>query len=123
MSGEGTLPARPLLYAPMMMKTRSGGTRARDAAFVICPKCDEGCVIRRSARVSETVKHLDAICSNPGCGHTFAAQVVFVHSYSPGLIDRPDLHLPICPPQYAPSITARRADADEDDGQISMFSG
>ena len=57
----------------------------------------------------------------PCCGHTFAAQVVFVHSYSPGLIDRPDLDLPVCPRDQVPHVSARKV--EEDPAQISMFSG
>ena len=121
MSGEGHLPNRPVIHAPMMMRLRSGGALAKDTAFITCPKCEEPCFIRRSERVSERVKHLEAHCTNTGCAHTFAAEVVFVHSYSPGLIDRPDLDLPVCPREKVPYVTARKL--DEDGNQISMFSG
>lgn len=121
MSGEGYLASRPLINAPLQTRLRSGGKMAKDSAFIICPKCDEPCFIRRSERITEKVKHLEAHCTNTGCGHTFAAQVVFVHSFSPGLIDRPDLDLPVCPRDQVPHVSARKA--DEDSAQISMFSG
>lgn len=122
MSGEGHLAPRPMISAPLQMRLRSGGKPAKDSAFITCPKCDEPCFIRRSERITEKVKHLEAHCTNTGCGHTFAAQVVFVHSYSPGLIDRPDLDLPVCPREQVPHVSARKAD-EEDPAQISMFSG
>lgn len=120
MSGEGHLPNRPLIHAPLMLRLRSGGTQS-STAFITCPKCEEPCVIRRSDRITEKVKHLDALCSNTGCGHTFAAEVVFLHSYSPGLIDRPDLDLPVCPRNLVPHVTSHKP--EDDDSQISMFSG
>lgn len=121
MSGEGHLSNRPLVYAPLQFRLRSGGSQAGTAALVTCPKCDEPCFIRRSDPVTERVKDLEAHCTNTGCAHTFALQLVFVHSISPGLIERPDLDLPVCPRNQIPHVTARKPDKDGD--QISMFSG
>lgn len=123
MSGEGHLSARPMVHAPLEFRLRGGSTSPkRDTALIICPKCEEPCFIRRSSRVTERVKDIEAHCTNTGCGHTFALQLVFVHSISPGLLDRPDLDLPVCPRDQIPHVTARKP-AGEDDAQISMFSG
>lgn len=122
MSGEGHLSHRPMIHAPLQFRLRAGSTSAsRDGALIICPKCSEPSFIRRSTRLTERVKEIEAHCTNTGCGHTFLLQLVFVHSYSPGLIERPDLDLPVCPRDQVPHVTARSPDHDED--QISMFSG
>lgn len=74
MSGEGLLRG-PLIHAPLEFRIRSGGAPAKDSAFITCPKCEAPCFIRRSERITETVKHLHAHCTNTGCGHTFLSQV------------------------------------------------
>lgn len=113
---------RPMVEAPLHFRLRSGGSKSKSAALVICPKCDAPCFIRRSDQKSERVKHLTANCTNSGCGHTFLAELVFVHSFNPGLIDRPDLDLPVCPPSEVPHIMPPEG-KDQDPRQISMFSG
>lgn len=112
----------PLIEAPLAFRLRSGGKPSKDDALVICPKCEAPCFIRKSDRVSERVKHILAHCTNTGCAHTFLLELVFVHSISPGLIDRPDLDLPICPSNRVPNVIPPRRDKDDGD-QISMFSG
>ncbi len=121
MSGEGHLPNRPVVYAPLQFRMRSGGVQSKQDALILCPKCDEPSFIRRSDRVTETVKEIEAHCTNTGCAHTFLLQMVFVHSYSPGLIDRPDLNLPVCAREKVPHVTTRNPEKDA--AQISMFSG
>jgi Ogr/Delta-like zinc finger. len=125
MSGEGHLSPRPLIEAPLQFRMRSGGAQVNaDRAFLLCPKCDAPCFIRRSERITPKVKHLTAHCTNTGCGHTFLAEVTFVHSFSPGLIDRPDLDLPVCPRDQVPHVVPPRADGPAPDpDQISMFEG
>lgn len=120
MSGEGLLPAFRLIEAPLEFRLRSGGAPAKDSAFLTCPKCGAPCFIRRSERVTETVKHLHAHCTNTGCGHTFMAQLSFVHSFNPGLIHRPDLNLPVCPRDQVPQVMPPSRDGP-DDGQTSLF--
>jgi hypothetical protein len=111
----------PIVHAPLDFRTRSGGRKSKkDGAFITCPKCDEPCFIRRSIRITETVKHLVSHCTNTGCGHTFLAELAFVHSFNPGLIERPDLNLTVCPRDKVPHTMAR-SPADQDPNQISMF--
>ena len=93
---------------------------SKDSALITCPKCEAPCFIRRSVRVTETVKHLTAHCTNSGCGHTFLSEIVFVHSFNPGLIDRPDLKLAQCPADQIPHVLPPSRDGP-DDGQMSMF--
>jgi hypothetical protein len=115
----GPRPA-PLVYAPLEFRVRSGGAPSKDSAFITCPKCEAPCFIRRSQRITAKVKHLDAHCTNTGCAHTFMAEVSFVHTFSPGLIERPDLDLPICPREKVPQVMpAGRNTAN--DSQMSMF--
>jgi hypothetical protein len=122
MSGEGMIASARLIEAPLQFRLRSAATQAtRDSAFILCPKCEAPAFIRKSERVTPTVKHLICHCTNSGCGHTFLAQVVFVHSFNPGLIERPDLDLPQCPREQIPHVLPPRRDGPEDDDQMSMF--
>lgn len=117
-----TADQRPLIEAPLRFRTSSGGERAKHNALITCPKCDAPCFIRRSIRVSARVKHIDAHCTNTGCGHTYMLELVFVHSYNPGLINRPDLDLPECPRDQVPHVLPpQRGAGDEDSDQMSMF--
>lgn len=120
MSGEGHLQSRPLIHAPLEFRMRSSGTQA-NRAFVLCPKCEAPGFIRRSERITVTVKHLHCHCTNTGCGHTWLMELTFVHSFNPGLIDRPDLNLKVCPREQVPHVLPPEKGAD--DGQISMFTG
>lgn len=106
MSGEGSaLIKGPLLEAPMQFRLQPGGARSGDGCFLRCPKCDAPAAIRRSDRPTPTVTQLIAICSDvSGCGHSFRADIVFVHTLSPGLIERPDLNLPVCPRDQVPHV-------------------
>jgi hypothetical protein len=56
-----------------------------------------------SERITATVKHMNAHCTNTGCGHTLM-ELSFVHSFNPGLIDRPDLNLKVCPREQIPHV-------------------
>lgn len=123
MNAQGGKPhGQPLIQAPLEFRVRSGGAPARDSALITCPKCEAPCFIRRSERITEKVKHLHAHCTNTGCGHTFMAEISFVHSFNPGLVERPDLDLPVCPRDKVPHVLPPRA-GDGDSDQISMFSG
>jgi hypothetical protein len=100
MSGEGHLQARPLVHAPLEFRMRSAAHRPA------APSC---CAPKRGARpssavrsITATVKHMNAHCTNTGCGHTFLMELSFVHSFNPGLIDRPDLNLKVCPREQSP---------------------
>lgn len=111
----------PLIEAELEFRLRSGGSPAKDSAFVTCPKCEAPCFIRKSIRITVIVKHLIAHCTNSGCGHTFKAEVAFIHSLVEGNIDRPDLNLPVCPRDQVPHILPPARDGPDSD-QISMFS-
>lgn len=113
-------PLGPLIEAPLEFRLRSGGAPAKDSAFIVCPKCDAPCYIRKSLRLTQTVKHLICHCTNSGCGHTFRAEVAFIHSLVEGNIDRPDLNLPVCPREQVPHVLPPvRSDSDTD--QTSFF--
>lgn len=112
---------QPLIEAPLSFRVRSGGQQAKGDALVLCPKCDAPCTIRHSVRVTETVKDIVCHCTNTGCAHTFLSQISFVYSYNPGLIDRPDLDLPVCPRDRVPHIIPPSRHGDGDPDQISMF--
>lgn len=121
MSGEGALPARrPLIEAPLEFRLRSGGSLSKDSALITCAKCDAPAFIRKSTRVTETVKHMICHCTDSGCGHIFRMELVFVHTLVPGLIPRPDLNLPVCPVGDVPHVRPP-ATRDEDDEQTTLF--
>lgn len=110
----------PLIHAPLEFRLRSGGAPAKDSAFVTCPKCEAPCFIRRSERITETVKHLTAHCTNSGCGHIFKVEVSFIHSLVEGNIQRPELNLPVCPREEVAHVLPPVRDGP-DERQRSMF--
>lgn len=98
MSGEGGgLIKGPLVEAKMQFRLQPGGRKSGAGCFVNCPKCEQPAFIRRSERVTPTVTQMTCHCTNSGCGHTYRADIVFVHSLVEGNVDRPDLGLPVCP--------------------------
>ncbi|NOW46206.1 hypothetical protein FHW96_002364 [Novosphingobium sp. SG751A] len=121
MSGEGTLQSRPLIIAPMELRLRSGGTQATNRALVTCPDCDAPMVIRRSERQTQTLKTMDVICTNPGCGTTGGMELSFIHYYSRGTNPRPGLHLKACPRERIPQVLPPSPGAHDDPDQMSMF--
>lgn len=120
MAGEGILPARPLMLAPLEFRTRSGGRHSPQNSLVTCPVCEAPAFVRRSERVTRTVKHLHGHCTNTGCGATFRAEIALIHMFNPGLDPDPDL--PICQRDQVPHVLPPAREG-EDDSQISMFSG
>lgn len=120
MSGEGVIRNQPVIYTPLQFRLRSGGAQAKDKAFITCPKCGAPMFIRDSDPQTETVKHLFTHCTNTGCGLTGMHELVFVHYFNPGLVDRPDLNLTACPREKIPHIVPPpRIPAD--DRQMTMF--
>lgn len=120
MSGEGAgLISGPLVAAPLEFRLRPGGRSAGDGCFLRCPKCDVQAAIRRSDRLTPTTTQMECHCTNTACGHTFRADIVFVHSISEGNIDRPDLDLPVCPREQRTHIVPAARDGPDD--QVSMF--
>lgn len=105
------------VYAPLQFRRRSGGEPAGSSAFVTCPVCEAPMLIRRSDRVTNTVKTLEGHCSNTGCGATGAFEVTLRHLYNPGL--HPDPGLPVCPREKVPQVYPPPRDLD--DRQVSMF--
>ncbi|MBA4766092.1 MAG: ogr/Delta-like zinc finger family protein [Porphyrobacter sp.] len=110
---------RPMVEAPLKFRLRSGGNRGASGCFVHCPKCDAPAFIRRSDRPSPTVAQLWVHCSDSACGHTWRADIVFVHTLSPGTIERPDLDLPVCPKSEL--VHVRPPSRDGPEGQDTLF--
>jgi len=115
MSGEGAaLVAGPMVEAPLEFRLRIGGNTARRNHSLLCPRCEAPAFIRRSQRVSEQVTQMECHCSNTACGHTYRADVVFVHSICEGNFPRPDLNLPVCPRDQITHVRPPGEHADED---------
>lgn len=120
MSGEGAaLVSGPMVEAPLQFRLRPGGNPEGKGCFLICPKCEVHAFIRRSERVTPTVTQMHCHCTNSACGHTWRADIVFVHSLAPGNIDRPDLDLPICPRDQVEHVVPPARAGPEN--QSSMF--
>jgi len=115
-----TTMARKMIFAPMMLRFQPGGKKSGKGCFLQCAKCDAPAVIRRSDRPSPVVTQLIGICTDAACGHTFRADIVFVHSLSPGTIDRPDLALPVCPPKDLTHIRPP-SEAEPDASEPTFF--
>lgn len=111
---------RPLIEANLEFRLRSGGAPAKDSAFIVCPKCDAPCFIRKSLRLTQTVKHLICHCTDSGCGHIFRSEVAFIHSLVEGNIARPDLDLAVCPRDQVPHVRPPVRDGPDPD-QSSLF--
>jgi Ogr/Delta-like zinc finger len=106
--------------SPPESRVFSGGYR------LICPYCNSSSTIRHSEQVTETVRNIYAACRNLDCGHTWKAQLSFVHTISPSAVPRPDLHLPKCPDDYEHQVfpagaRKRRADSGADYDQPTFF--
>lgn len=111
---------RPLIEANLEFRLRSGGAPAKDSAFIVCPKCDAPCFIRKSLRLTQTVKHLICHCTDSGCGHIFRSKVAFIHPRVEGNISRPDLDLAVCPHDQVPHVRPPVRDGPDPD-QSSLF--
>ena len=110
---------RHMVEAPLKLRLQPGGKRGGDGCFVRCPKCEAPGMIRRSDRPTPTVTQMTVLCTDPACGHTWRADIVFVHTLSPGTIERPDLDLPVCPKSEL--VHVRPPSRDGPDGQESLF--
>ena len=108
-----------LIEADLEFRLRSGGAPAKDSAFVLCPKCEAPCFIRKSIRLTRTVKHLICHCTDTGCGHNFMAEVAFVHTFTIGNLPQPE-DLPVCPREDVPQVWPPSRDGPDPD-QMSMF--
>ena len=113
MSGEGGgLVKGPLIEAKMQFRLQPGGRKSGAGCFVNCPKCEQPAFIRRSERVTPMVTQMVCHCTNSGCGHTYRADIVFVHSLVEGNVERPDLALPVCPRDEVPHVVPPSGEND-----------
>ena len=117
MSGapEALAKARPMVEAPLRFRLKPGGRKARNGSFLICPKCNAPSFIRDSEYLSERVTQMICHCTDSACGHTYRADIVFVHTLVPGNIDRPDLDLPVCEREKVAHVRPPGHDADENE--------
>ena len=69
--------------------------RYRNAAIARCPHCESPGTIRSSEEVTILHRDLWLICTNADCGHSWKAQLSFVHSISLPANPRPGLDLPV----------------------------
>ncbi len=81
-------------------RVKPRATRAR-RAMADCPHCDEPGIIRSSEMVTPLHRDFYFTCSNPRCGHSWKAQMSFVHTISQPSQPRDGLNLPISPARSA----------------------
>ena len=107
-----------MAFAPLMFRLSNGGPRCTDT-MVACPNCYAPAFIRRSERLTETVKHMQCHCTNTACGLTFEAEIIVTRIFSPGGCLRDDIGLPIVPRNDLVHIYPPSGKPDTE--QISMF--
>tara|TARA_R100000406_G_scaffold7572_1_gene4972 strand:+ start:226 stop:609 length:384 start_codon:yes stop_codon:yes gene_type:complete len=116
MSGAGGgLISGPMVHAPLQFRLAPGGRSAGSTCFLLCPRCDAPAFIRRSERKTEQVTQMECHCTDTACGHTYRADIVFVHSICAGNFSRPDLDLPVCPRDQVTHVRPPGRDANEDE--------
>ena len=114
MNAAPNLNPRRMVEAPLQFRLAPGGKSAGRNCFLLCPKCDAPAYIRRSERKTETVTQMVCHCTDSACGHTYRADIVFVHSLVEGNIDRPDLDLPVCPREEVTHVRPPGRETDEE---------
>lgn len=68
-------------------------------AMADCPHCDAPGIIRSSELVTPLHRDFYFTCSNPKCGHSWKAQLSFVHTISLPSQQREGLQLPVRTPR------------------------
>lgn len=98
------------------------GTVAPNRAFILCPHCGAPAIIRSSEQITETVKHLFTICTNPDCMHSWKSSISPIYTISPSNIPNPAVDIPPCPPEYVRRRhhSPRKGDPP-DPNQITIF--
>lgn len=69
----------------------AGQTRA----FMRCPHCESGAVVRTSYSLTSLLRESFLQCKNVVCGHTFSAYTEIVKTLSPSSCPNPTVDLPI----------------------------
>lgn len=122
MSGEGSAPSRPLVFAPLEFRLQMAEDGAKGRASMYCPNCGAPAFIRDSERVTTTYRWMDYHCTNTACMMAFRAELAVVKVLNPGMAMRDDLHVPVAlREEVAHVMPPRGGDADPD--QVSMFEG
>ena len=108
------------MNAPLPAGFDDGTGRARPkGATMLCPHCDSIARVVSSEGVSPTVRTVYYACPLVTCGHTWQAQLAFVHTISPSGCPRPGLDLPIRTPVRR--IATGPPDDEDDPDQLKMF--
>ena len=68
-----------------------------ERAMARCPHCVSAGKIRTSEEVTILHREIIFICSNTDCGHSWKAQMSFVHSIAVPTKQRPGLNLAVSP--------------------------
>lgn len=79
------------------MKSLAGQRRHGERAMARCPHCESPARIRTSEEVTILHRDIIFICNNSECGHSWKAQMSFVHSIAVPSNPRPGLDLPVSP--------------------------
>ena len=69
-------------------------------ALAHCPHCHAPAKIRTSEAVDIFHRDIWFLCSNTDCGHSWKAQLAFVHSIALPARPRPGLQLPLSPQRH-----------------------
>ena len=78
-------------------KFAAGNKLSRSGTTARCPHCESPGIVRTSTEMTILCRDVYFICSNVECGHSWKAQLSFVHTIGRPANPRPDLHLPVSP--------------------------
>lgn len=64
---------------------------------VRCPHCLSESTVRSSKQMCDTVREATITCNNPGCMHSWVAQLVAVRTIAPSMNPKPGVLIPLSP--------------------------
>ncbi|WP_373997288.1 ogr/Delta-like zinc finger family protein [Duganella sp. SG902] len=62
-----------------------------------CPHCEARAVARSSQKMSDTMREITYVCTNPLCGHTYVAGLEVLRTLSPSAMPRRGINIPFSP--------------------------
>lgn len=87
-------------YSHMMSPGRIKAiTKRKRGAMADCAHCGEPGIVRSSETVTPLHRDFYFTCSNPKCGHSWKAQLSFVHTIALPAQQKEGLQLPVMKPR------------------------
>lgn len=90
-----------------------------------CPHCRARTQRRSSAAVSDTLRSILYLCTNPACAHSFVAFLTYEYGLSPSGIPKQGINLPMRPSLRIKGVTVvdphQPPKQEPDPDQMTMF--